>query len=275
MTIDLSGLSGITLSSTRSDTAARPIASVGVGSTWGSVYARLDPLQLSVNGGRAGDIGVGGLTLGGGISYLGLRTGWTCDSVANFEVVLADGRIVNANNDENSDLLWALRGGTNNFGIVTRVDLQSFDQGGMWGGQVIQSFDTAEEQMVALATFNEADSYDEFASLLTTLVYSGSQGLQVVVNDIVYTKPVMDPPVFGTLTGISPLSSNLRITNMSDLAAEMDVNAPNGFRYALSFSLFTLVLVYISVRQREYGVITDSSHTNMHTSMQHLVCMVS
>ena len=57
-------------------------------------------------------MGVGGLTLGGGISYFSPRVGFTCDTVVNFEVVLADGGLVNANATHNSDLFRALKGGT-------------------------------------------------------------------------------------------------------------------------------------------------------------------
>jgi FAD/FMN-containing dehydrogenase len=62
------------------------IASIGGGAKWLDVYRYLDELGLSVAGGRNGDVGVGGLTLGGGISYFGPRVGWACDNVVNFEV---------------------------------------------------------------------------------------------------------------------------------------------------------------------------------------------
>ncbi|CAJ2512828.1 Uu.00g009470.m01.CDS01 [Anthostomella pinea] len=237
VTIDLSRLSSITLSPPGVGAAARaaalpPTVSVGVGATWGLVYAQLDALRLSVNGGRAASVGVGGLTLGGGISYFGPRYGWTCDSVANLEVVLADGRIVNANPDENPDLLWVLSGGTNNFGIVTRGDLQTFPQGDLWGGQVVRPMQTADEQVVALAAFNDPESYDEFASLITTFAYSGDQDVQVVVNDMQYTKPEANPLVFHALSSMAAVSSTQRITNMSDLAAETEANDANGSRQA-------------------------------------------
>ncbi|KAI3317208.1 hypothetical protein HD806DRAFT_394730 [Xylariaceae sp. AK1471] len=238
VTIDLSGLSSITLSvpaqgvdAVAGSEGTPPILSVGVGSNWGAVYAYLDPLHLGANGGRATGVGVGGLTLGGGISYFGPRFGWTCDSVTNFEVVLADGRIVNANEHENPDLLWALRGGKNNLGIVTRINLQTFSQGDLWGGQVVRSFDTADEQIMALAAFNKPESYDEFASLITTFAYSGALDVQVVVNDMEYSKPIADPPVFTTLAEMTALSSTQRVTNMSDLAAETEANDASGFSH--------------------------------------------
>lgn len=61
---------------------------MGAGASWLDVYKYLDPYGVTVAGGRNGAVGVGGLTLGGGISYFAPRVGWTCDTVSNFEVSL-------------------------------------------------------------------------------------------------------------------------------------------------------------------------------------------
>ncbi|KAI1148838.1 hypothetical protein F4825DRAFT_77838 [Nemania diffusa] len=256
VTIDLSNLSNITVS--HAGVAVTPTLSVGAGSSWGAVYAHLDKMHLSVSGGRAAGVGVGGLTLGGGISYFGPRFGWTCDNVVNFEVVLANGTIVNANEAENPDLLWALRGGTNNFGIVTRVDLTAFPQGDLWGGQAVRPADTAEQQISALAAFNDPMNYDEFASLITTFAYSGTQELQVVVNDMQYTQPVENPPVFQNLTSMAAYSSTQRITNMSDLAIETEANDPNGSRQASATLTIVSSVAAINATVRAWNASIDS-----------------
>ena len=80
VTIDLSKLTQLEVSNDRKQ------VSVGAGRLWSSVYLELDAKNLSVIGGRSGDIGVGGLTLGGGISYFSGRYGWACDNVNNYEV---------------------------------------------------------------------------------------------------------------------------------------------------------------------------------------------
>lgn len=59
---------------------------VGAGARWLSVYKALEPLGLAVAGGRNGNVGVGGLLLGGGISHFTTRVGWACDNVINYEV---------------------------------------------------------------------------------------------------------------------------------------------------------------------------------------------
>lgn len=73
--------------------------------------------------------GITGLTLGGGFGYLTRRWGWTSDTVAGFDLVTADGRLVHASNEENADLFWGLRGGGGNFGVVTGIDYSLFPVG--------------------------------------------------------------------------------------------------------------------------------------------------
>ena len=72
--------------------------------------------NVSVVGGRDGDVGVGGFLTGGGISYYSPRFGFACDSVASMQVVLSNGSIVTASKEENCDLYLALKGGSLNTG---------------------------------------------------------------------------------------------------------------------------------------------------------------
>jgi FAD/FMN-containing dehydrogenase len=73
----------------------------------------------------------------GGISAFSPSRGWACDNVVNFQVVLAFGEIVDANDsNEYADLSIVLKGGQNNFGVVTRFDLRTFRYGLYWGGRL-------------------------------------------------------------------------------------------------------------------------------------------
>jgi hypothetical protein len=142
------------------------VVGLGSGLTWMSVYKELEQKGLMVTGGRVGSVGVGGFTLGGGISFLDNLYGWACDNVRNFEVrsrcifwlalltmlqvVLANGSIVNANVESHPDLYFALRGGGNNFGIVTRFDYETRRHGQMWGGNQVMFVEDIEERRAAL-----------------------------------------------------------------------------------------------------------------------------
>ena len=225
VTFDLSGIDDISLASDRST------VSVGAGNTWGRVYSNLDAQGLAVAGGRASSVGVGGLSLGGGISYLGPRVGWTVDTVESYEVVLADGSIVTASQRENPDLLWALRGGGNNFGVVTRVELQAFEQGNLWGGFVDTLYaTTVNEQIDLLADFVNSDHYDDYASLETSFAYSGAEDIQVVVNNMEYTKAVVDPSVYHALAKLPSVATTQRLASMYNLTTEVDSRDPKGLR---------------------------------------------
>ena len=80
------------------------------------------PHGLAVGFGDTPSVGIGGLTLGGGVGYLVRKHGLTIDHLLGAEVVTADGRVLEVDADDHPDLFWAIRGGGGNFGVVTRFD---------------------------------------------------------------------------------------------------------------------------------------------------------
>ena len=105
------------------DPVAR-VARVGGGATWGDVDRASQVHGLATPGGLISDTGVGGLTLSGGIGWLRSAHGLAIDNLVGAEVVAADGSVLHASADgPHADLLWALKGGGGNFGVVTRIDL--------------------------------------------------------------------------------------------------------------------------------------------------------
>lgn len=99
------------------------IASIQPGSDWGMVYIALETYDVTVAGGRADVVGVGGFTTGGGYSFYSGSTGWACDNVYNFEVVLGNGSVLNVDEEQTSDLFQAMKGSSGNLALVTRVDM--------------------------------------------------------------------------------------------------------------------------------------------------------
>ncbi len=97
----------------------RQTVQVGPGARWGQVDRETQAFDLAVPAGQDPDIGVAGLTLGGGVGWLSRRFGLTCDNLRSVEVVTAEGERVRATADQHSDLFWALRGGGGGGGIVT------------------------------------------------------------------------------------------------------------------------------------------------------------
>src|SRR5438034_2352799 len=92
---------------------------------------------LATTGGTVASTGIAGLTLGGGLGFLMGSYGLACDNVLSVDIVLADGRFVKANAEENSDLHWAVRGGGGNFGVVTSFEFHLHPVGQLLGGMVI------------------------------------------------------------------------------------------------------------------------------------------
>lgn len=106
--------------------AGTGVATIGAGTRLIDVYAALANYGLALNAGSCATVGVAGLTLGGGHGVLARKFGLTIDSLLGAQVVLADGRVVNCNANQNADLFWALRGaGAGNFGVVTSFTFQA------------------------------------------------------------------------------------------------------------------------------------------------------
>lgn len=115
MVLDLTGLDGISV-------ADDDVATIGAGARLGHVYTALHAEGRTLPAGCGPTVGIAGLTLGGGIGLLGREHGLTCDRLVGAQVVLADGSVVDCDEDHEPDLFWGLRGaGGGQFGVVTSL----------------------------------------------------------------------------------------------------------------------------------------------------------
>jgi FAD/FMN-containing dehydrogenase len=148
---------GLTLDMSRMrDVSVDPetrLAHVGPGCLLKHVDQATQEHGLATVLGFISEVGVAGLTLGGGLGYLTRRFGWTVDNLREVEIVTADGEIRTANCDEHADLFWALRGGGGNFGVVTRFTFRLHEVGPMvYGGLIAWPFERADEILLAYRT---------------------------------------------------------------------------------------------------------------------------
>jgi FAD/FMN-containing dehydrogenase len=158
--IDLSPMRGV-----RVDPVARR-AAVDGGAVWPDVDHETQTRGLATTGGLVSTTGVAGFTLGGGIGWTMRKFGLACDNLAAADVVTADGRLVHASETENADLLWGLRGGGGNFGVVTQFEFDLHPLGPMiYAGPI---FYPAEADRDLLRAFRDwaGDAPDEITALV-------------------------------------------------------------------------------------------------------------
>jgi len=158
--IDLGPMSDVTV-----DAEAKR-ASVGGGAVWADVDHETQAHGLATTGGLVSTTGVAGFTLGGGIGWTMRKFGLACDNLAGADVVTADGRLVHCSETENPELLWGLRGGGGNFGIVTRFELDLHPLGPMiYAGPVFYPADAARDLLVAFREW-AAETPDEVTGVV-------------------------------------------------------------------------------------------------------------
>jgi FAD/FMN-containing dehydrogenase len=141
LVIDLSAMRGV-----RVDPDARTVRVEG-GATLGDVDHATHAFGLALPSGIVSTTGVAGLTLGGGHGYLTRKYGLTIDNLLEADVVLADGSLVKASEEENEDLFWAIRGGGGNFGVVTSFLFRGNPVSTVYAGPMLWELDRAEEVM--------------------------------------------------------------------------------------------------------------------------------
>ena len=179
MVIDLSPMKGIQVDPKRKTAKVEP------GCTWGEVDAATQEYGLATVSGIISSTGVGGLTLGGGHGYLTRKYGLTIDNLISADVVLADGTLVHASEEENADLFWALRGGGGNFGVVTSFEYKLHPVKNVMAGPMFWPIDQLETVLKWYRDWLPEMPDDVYAFFLITEVVSAEPFPEEIHGELV------------------------------------------------------------------------------------------
>ncbi|KAL2063148.1 hypothetical protein VTL71DRAFT_6220 [Oculimacula yallundae] len=204
---------------------------VGAGLNWHELYAILQYQDLVVVGGRLKTIGVAGLTLGGGISYLTSKYGFAMDNVLAYEVVTASGDIITATAESDPELFWALKGGGNNFGIVTKFTLAAYKAPKVATGFSYHTEEAVDDYITAVANFaNYHEDVDTGAGGIFILLVMPSKiesrnlekGVSIMIRTI-QVGEVEKPPVFQNFTALpNSIFSTYAVSSLAEYVEPLD-----------------------------------------------------
>lgn len=160
------------------------------------IYEPLARYDRAVGVGREASVGIAGLALTGGINLFLGRHGFTCDQVIAYEVVLADGRVVIADaTGKHTDLFRALKGGGNNFGIVTHFTLRTFPCSTIWGGGVMLPKEIFPQAAKAIVDFVKRVPDDPDTNLICMVCKLTPQPVTIVAALYANMAGVERPPI--------------------------------------------------------------------------------
>ncbi|KAI1098868.1 FAD-binding domain-containing protein [Jackrogersella minutella] len=196
------------------------IARVGPGQRLDSIAAALQGTGWTFVGGRIGNTGVGGLVLGGGLSYMSAQYGWAASSVLEYEIVLANGTIATASATQNPDLFKALKGGGNNFGIITTYVLQTHPQGDIFGGNLVflHTDETDAKLLKAVRDFTEYN-LDDKAAVIVTAERGNIDLIDTWILFLFYDGTEVPEGTFKNFTDVGPLLDTTKVSTYADLMA--------------------------------------------------------
>ncbi|WLR48114.1 FAD-binding oxidoreductase [Halobacillus litoralis] len=227
------------MNTVRVDSKAKRVRVEG-GAKLGDMDHETQAFGLATTAGMVSVTGVGGLTLGGGIGYLGRTYGLSADNLMSADVVTAEGKVIHASETENSDLLWALRGGGGNFGIVTSFEFKLYEVGPEvmtgqlffpieQGKEVLQMYrkvmDEAPDQLTLNAMVIKTPPAEPFPQQ-----YHGKPALAIVgcyAGDLEKGRRLMEPlEDFG-----QPMLKMVQPMPYKHLQSSFDAANPDGGRY--------------------------------------------
>jgi FAD/FMN-containing dehydrogenase len=224
LVIDLCLMKGI-----RVDPVRRTVRAEG-GVKWGEFDCETQAFGLATIGGTVADTGIAGLTLGGGLGWLGYTYGLVCDNLLSVDLITAEGQVRIASDTEHPDLFWGVRGGGGNFGVVTSFEYRLYPVGPVLAGLVFHPFAQAKEVLQFYRDFSRAthEEVTTYAGLLTS-----TDGAKMVAIGVCYSGPLAEgerliAPVrqFGP-----PLADQIRLMAYTELQSLFDAAYPPRHQY--------------------------------------------
>ncbi|KAJ5559034.1 hypothetical protein N7535_009098 [Penicillium sp. DV-2018c] len=225
---DMRGLDKIEFSSSKKS------VKLGPGSPWVNVYAEMSRYNVTVAGARINAVGVGGFLTGGGFTFRSQTLGLGSNNVFNYEVVLSNGTVVNANDRSHPDLFWALKLAGSNYGIVTRFDMNTYHSPAIWGA--ISLYPVTNQTVSEVLADYEVYSHDNnntnvFKSFV--LVKTAAQDMLMTV--MANTDGVPESPA----TSVPPLQHVEEISSTHDVVNDVIAGALDSTARAAWFTFTT------------------------------------
>jgi FAD/FMN-containing dehydrogenase len=223
LVIDLRGLRDVVVD------PARRTAQAGGGATWADFDRATAGYGLATTGGLISSTGIAGLTLGGGLGWLMRSYGLACDNLIGAEVVTADAQVVRASETENADLLWALRGGGGNFGVVTSLEYKLHSVATIFGGMLIYPLAKARDllRLYRDVTRGAPDKLTVFTAMMHT-----PDGVPVIAFVLCYNGPADEGErAIATIRDFAtPIAGEVGPMPYSALQTMLDEGFPHGLQ---------------------------------------------
>jgi len=234
--------------------AAEDVAYVRPGGEWNDVIGDLEKSGVAISGGRLGLVGVGGLLLGGGLSFLSAQEGMAADNIVGWETVMANGSIVNIDAATQPDLAQAMRGCSGSMGIVTQFKAKVHHMDDVWGGSCLYDESQSDELYAALHEYVGHGAEDPKSAIIFTDL---SLGVGARPKLLFYFYDGPSPPKTG------PFADFLKVFNLACVPKRQkysELLKANGepVRLLNARSFFrTKTIPYIASRPQMYKEISD------------------
>ncbi|KAF4121385.1 FAD/FMN-containing dehydrogenase [Geosmithia morbida] len=218
------------------------LAYVKPGGDWNDVIGSLEEHGVTIVGGRLGIVGVAGYLLQGGISFLSAQYGLAADNIVAWEMVAANGTILNVKASENPDLAVALRGSGSQLGIVTQFTVKTHEIGQVWGGLRTYGDDKADEIFAALHGYVPGGVEDTKSAIILTNTMTAGVTKSFIIYYF-YDGP--EPPTTGAFAKFLDIDSVIDVTSTRSYSDLLNANGAAAELLVSRISFRTYTIPYL------------------------------